>query len=126
MRRLIAAAVLAAVIVSVCVVGQQVIRRCGQEVGALLMESMEAAQNGDTETAAQKAALAEETFTERENKLNFFIRHDLVEDLGSQLAKLKDLATEETASEFLSEAGSAVIMLTHVVDDERPTFLNIF
>ena len=52
MRRLIAAAVLAAVIVSVCVVGQQVIRRCGQEVGALLMESMEAAQNGDAETAA--------------------------------------------------------------------------
>ena len=49
-----------------------------------------------------------------------------MEDLGSQLAKLKNLATEETASEFLSEAGSAVIMLTHVVDDERPTFLNIF
>ena len=126
MKRLIAAAVLAAVIVGVCLVGQRVVRRGGQEVGPLLLAGMEAVRNGDMAAASEKAALAEKTFAEMESRLNFFLRHDLVEDLGSQLAKLPSLATEETAAEFLSEAGSALTMLTHVVTDERPTLLHVF
>lgn len=125
MKRLITVAVLLACIVAACVVGQTVISDCGEKVGVLLTEGVEAAQAGDIEVARQKALEAEKAFMQKEQWLDVFVHRDLVENLGSQLARLSHLAEEETIAEYRSEAASALVMLTHVVNDERPMMLNI-
>lgn len=125
MKRLITVAVLLACIVASCVVGQTVISDCGEKVGVLLTEGVEAAQAGDIEAARQKALEAENAFMQKEQWLDVFVHRDLVENLGSQLALLSHLAEEETIAEYRSEAASAFVMLTHVVNDERPMMLNI-
>ena len=84
-----------------------------------MSEGIDAAQSDDIETARQKAVEAEMGFMDREKWLNLFVHRDLVENLGAQIARLTDLAEEETLSEYRAEAKSTLVMLTHVVEDER-------
>ena len=119
MKRLITVAVLLACIVAVCITSQAVLTDCAEAVGTPLSEGIDAAQSDDIETARQKAAEAEMAFMNREKWLNLFVHRDLVENLGAQIARLTDLAEEETLSEYRAEAKSTLVMLTHVVEDER-------
>ncbi len=119
MKRLITAAVLLVCIAAVCLTSQAVLSDCAEAVGTSLSEGIDAAQAGDIEAARQKAAEAERAFMDRERWFNVFVHRDLVEDLGAQIARLYDLAEEETLSEYRAEAKSTLVMLTHVVEDER-------
>ena len=62
---------------------------------------------------------------EAEAGINGFVHHDLVEELGAQIARLPALAAPDTLDEFISEAQSAAVMLTHVVKDESPCLRNV-
>lgn len=119
MKRLITVGALLACIVAVCITSQAVLTDCAEAVGTPLSEGIDAAQSDDIETARQKAAEAEMAFMDREKWLNLFVHRDLVENLGAQIARLTDLAEEETLSEYRAEAKSTLVMLTHVVEDER-------
>ena len=119
MKRLITVAVLLACIVAICITSQAVLTDCAEAVGTPLSEGIDAAESDDIETARQKAAEAEMAFMDREKWLNLFVHRDLVENLGAQIARLTDLAEEETLSEYRAEAKSTLVMLTHVVEDER-------
>lgn len=119
MKRLITVGVLLACIVAICITSQAVLTDCAEAVGTPLSEGIDAAETDDIETARQKAAEAEMAFMDREKWLNLFVHRDLVENLGAQIARLTDLAEEETLSEYRAEAKSTLVMLTHVVEDER-------
>ena len=119
MKRLITVGVLLACIVTICITSQAVLTDCAEAVGTPLSEGIDAAQSDDIETARQKATEAEMAFMDRETWLNLFVPRDLVENLGAQIARLTDLAEEETLSEYRAEAKSTLVMLTHVVEDER-------
>lgn len=119
MKRLITVGVLLACIVAICITSQAVLTDCAEAVGTPLSEGIDAAESDDIETARQKAAEAEMAFMNREKWLNLFVHRDLVENLGAQIARLTDLAEEETLSEYRAEAKSTLVMLTHVVEDER-------
>lgn len=119
MKRLITVGVLLACIVAVCITSQAVLTDCAEAVGTPLSEGIDAAETDDIETARQKAVEAEMAFMNREKWLNLFVHRDLVENLGAQIARLTDLAEEETLSEYRAEAKSTLVMLTHVVEDER-------
>ena len=119
MKRLITVGVLLACIVAICITSQAVLTDCAEAVGTPLSEGIDAAQSDDIETARQKAAEAEMAFMDREKWLNLFVHRDLVENLGAQIARLTDLAEEETLSEYRAEAKSTLVMLTHIVEDER-------
>ena len=119
MKRLITVGVLLACIVAICITSQAVLTDCAEAVGTPLSEGIDAAESDDIETARQKAAEAEMAFMNREKWLNLFVHRDLVENLGAQIARLTDLAEEENLSEYRAEAKSTLVMLTHVVEDER-------
>ena len=119
MKRLITVGVLLACIVAICITSQAVLTDCAEAVGTPLSEGIDAAESDDIETARQKATEAEMAFMNREKWLNLFVHRDLVENLGAQIARLTDLAEEETLSEYRAEAKSTLVMLTHVVEDER-------
>lgn len=119
MKRLITVGVLLACIVAICITSQTVLTDCAEAVGTPLSEGIDAAESDDIETARQKATEAEMAFMDREKWLNLFVHRDLVENLGAQIARLTDLAEEETLSEYRAEAKSTLVMLTHVVEDER-------
>ncbi len=122
MKRLIVVGVLLVLIVSVCITGQAVVKSSGDKISALLEQGMTAAESGDLEGARKKAEQAESAFVRDEFWLEIFVHRDLIENLGVQLSRLSHLAAEETLPEYCSEADGAIVMLTHVVSGERPTF----
>ena len=125
MRRLIAVGVLACLIAAVCAAGTATVGRTGEAVGALLTEALEAAARGDAESARAAAHGAEAAYVAAEGWINCFVHHDLVEDLGVALARLPGLAAPDALDDFVAEGRAALVMLTHVVKDERPSLGNV-
>ena len=125
MRRLIAVGVLAGLIAAICVTGTVTVGRTGDEVGALLTEALDAAARGDAEAARDASQRAEAAYVASEGWVNGFVHHDLVEDLGVELARLPGLAAPDSLDDFAAETRAALVMLTHVVKDERPSLGNV-
>ncbi len=125
MSRVIVAVVLVIIVAAGCAAGEFVVHGCNNRISEALLRASSLAEMGDVSAAEKAARDAETEFTACEGALAVFINHSLVEDLGSQISKLPSLATEETKDEFLSEAASASVMLTHIVRDNHPTLLNI-
>ena len=125
MRRLIAVGVLVCFIAAVCVTGTVTVSRTGSEVGALLTQALDAAARGDAVGAEDATRRAEAAYIAAEGWINCFVHHDLVEDLGVALARLPALAVPDALDDFAAEARAALVMLTHVVKDEKPSLGNV-
>lgn len=125
-RRIIASAVLLVLVITVCVVGQLTVDGCGKDISNLLDSAKTSIKKEDYKAAAHYSQKAEDKYVDCERKLSFFISHDLIEDLGVEVAKLSDLAREETSDEFLAELSSAEVMLTHLLNDYKPSIYTVF
>lgn len=125
MGRIITVVVLLSVIVAISITGYIVVDGLEKSVGALLEQADEAASRGDIQGAYEFSAKAEKEFVKREDLVSVFIYHELVEELGVQIAELPDFANEDSLEEFLSALKGAKVMLGHVVSDEKPSLKNV-
>ena len=125
MGRIITVVVLLSVIVAISITGYVVVDGLEKSVGALLEQADEAASRGDIQGAYEFSAKAEKEFVKREDLVSVFIYHELVEELGVQIAELPDFANEDSMEEFLSALKGAKVMLGHVVSDEKPSLKNV-
>ncbi len=125
MGRIITVVVLLSVIVAISITGYVVVDGLEKSVGALLEQADEAASRGDIQGAYEFSAKAEKEFVKREDLVSVFIYHELVEELGVQIAELPDFANEDSLEEFLSALKGAKVMLGHVVSDEKPSLKNV-
>ena len=125
MGRIITVVVLLSVIVAISITGYVVVDGLEKSVGTLLEQADEAASRGDIQGAYEFSAKAEKEFVKREDLVSVFIYHELVEELGVQIAELPDFANEDSLEEFLSALKGAKVMLGHVVSDEKPSLKNV-
>lgn len=125
MGRIITVVVLLCVIVAICITGYCVVDGLEKSVGELLEQAGEAAFGGDIQGAYEYSTKAEQEFVKREDLVSVFIYHELVEELGVQIAELPDFAHEDSVEEFMSALKGAKVMLGHVTSDEKPSLKNI-
>lgn len=114
------------IIATSCITGHLIIKNYSTTLEELLNNAYEAAMNGDAELATEYAERIESTYVEAEGKITFFIDHTLVEDMGVAVAGLPPLARDGEFTDFCSGCKSALIMLKHIVNDEKLTLTNIF
>lgn len=126
MRRLIAAGVLLLFVAVCCVAGQIIVTHYGDDMTDSLNSAREAALQEDFEQAAHSVKRAEDEYAKKEWVLSCFIDHNLVEELGEQLAELPSLAAEGSKEEFLSHLDAAKIKILHIIRDNRFSARNIF
>ena len=125
MSRIIAACVMAVLVVASCIAGQTTVAGCDKKISSFIDQARDAVMQEDFANAQQAAEKAEETFVNCETKLELFVNHRLVEEVGMELSKLPSLAKEDTCQEFLAELESARVMMIHIVRDNRATLLNV-
>ena len=126
MSRLIAAAILLAFIGGCCIAGNVLVGNCCSRLDSLLNTAKQAVAENDLERAGVLADKAEVEYTNGEHWLFMFMDHSLVENLGEEFAKLPDLATQETKSEFLSQLNAVKTAITHIERDNQPSLRSVF
>lgn len=126
MNRLWIAALLAAIIAAICITGNIVIDNYSTKIENAVNSAYEAAMSNDYEKAIEYSELAETVFVDAEDKISFFIHHQLIEDMGVAIAEIPPLAHKGDMSEVSSKCKASLILLTHIVDDENLTISNIF
>ncbi len=126
MKRLIAAALLLVFIVAACLTGRFALKSCDQKITRLLSSAEDAADEKDFERCRKLLEEAEKQYVSKEWVLSFFVDHELVEQLGEQLAELPPLAAQESREELLSHLYATKTKFLHISRDSRFSVHNIF
>jgi hypothetical protein len=126
MKRIGISLLLLLIITASCITGHIIIKNESENLEALLQNAYNAAIDGDVQLTSQYAEQLEKVYVDAEKKITFFIDHSLVEDMGVAVAELPALARSGEFTDFCSKCSAASVMLKHIVNDEKLTFINIF
>ena len=126
MKRLIAAAVLMAMLIFLCSSGIIQILKHEDKIISIISQAIEAAENDDFSKAYELASQSEEEWIKSERILAPFTSHLHLDDVGLAVSKLPPLIKYGNKSQFISECKFTKVQIIHLADSEIPSLTNIF
>lgn len=126
MKRLIAAAVLMAMLIFLCSSGIIQILKHEDKIISIISQAIEAAENDDFSKAYELASQSEEEWIKSERILAPFTSHLHLDDVGLAVSKLPPLIKYGNKSQFISECKFTIVQIKHLADSEIPSLTNIF
>ncbi len=124
MKRLIAAAVLALLVVAALVADILVTNKVVETLTVDINNCKSAAEQGDYKLAEQHAEKLENNWQKIESYYSPFINHSLIDDMGVSVSKLKPLAKAGNDM-YLTECRVIEVTLTHIKNDSRFSLHNL-
>ncbi len=125
MKRLIAAAVLLAVVLGICFAGNRIVTDIHSETLAILDECEAAILSGDSNRALWSARSAVSYWKKRRLIISVFINHERYEDTEISLVKISRLVSGSTAIDALPECAAARVMLREISAEQKFKLENI-
>ena len=126
MKRLIAAAVLMAMLIFLCSSGIIQILKHEDKIISIISQAIEAAENDDFRKAYELASQSEDEWIKSERILAPFTSHLHLDDVGLAISKLPPLIKYGNKSQFISECKFTIVQIEHLADSEIPSLTNIF
>ncbi len=126
MKRLIAAVILLVTVIGFALAARFVTEHFYNELSVILKESTEEYKNGNKKTAVLKAAELEEKWDDVRFYLAAFINRDMLEDIEASLSRVHTFAKNNDDSMFLSESELLSMLLSHMLETEKLTWLSVF
>lgn len=98
-----------------------------QVIGAVdeTKELLEKAITVDGQTSLSAVQAASKVWKSHETFFGTVLRHDEIDDVLSDFARLESYAISRDREEFLANCAALIAQLEHIKDMERPTFQNI-
>ena len=107
MKRIIAALIAFAILLSLSFASKYYLYRTCDEVSSALLYAADLAEKDNFSDAARTAKNAELFFKERKRLLSFTVNHGLFYEAESLLSGLSPLARQDSKEEFLCEVAKA-------------------
>ena len=97
----------------------------GERLTALLTEAIDQAERGNADGAKQAVERLEAGYIEAEKRLSYFVDHQIIGQLGTEISTLPSLAESDDLSNFLASCNSAKTSIIHLVDSATPHLRNV-
>ncbi len=124
MRRLIAAAVLAAIIAGLCFANKMTVNKTYYDLSAGLSR-LEQAYMDSPEAAADLARSFEKEWVSREDYLSIFVNHEIITELGIAISRLP-VMIDSDCDEFTAECAAVRTILLHMLKDTEISLHSVF
>ena len=111
--------------VGLCIVSSTCVIKAVDNTISLLEDAVTAEDTGKQDKTISLITKASETWRKQETFFGTVLRHDEIDDVTEEFARLKSYATTEDQDDFLSNCRALIAKLEHIKSMERPTFENI-
>lgn len=95
------------------------------ETEQLLEEAVDAEKQGDKEESLHIIQKAGKSWKNRELFFGTVLRHDEIDGVMEEFARLESYASTEDQDDFLSNCKALIARLQHIQEMEKPSFQNI-
>lgn len=125
MKFIIISLLLLSVMLFLCMYASSQVIQAVQTTSSLLEESIAAEENGDKEHSLQMLRAARDQWRKHETFFGTVLRHDEIDNVIEEFAKLESYASTEDQDDFRSNCAALLARLAHIGQMEKPTFENI-
>lgn len=125
MKYIIVSLLLLSIMFCLCLYSSAQVIRAVQETSELLEEAVAAEDNGEKEISLHMIRTARDTWREHETFFGTVLRHDEIDNVTEEFAKLESYASTEDQDDFRSHCAALLSRLAHIVEMEKTTFSNI-
>lgn len=125
MKFIIISLLLLGVMLGLCLYTSSQVIDAVQNTSALLEEAITAEKSGNKELALQMVRAARDEWHNHETFFGTVLRHDEIDDITEEFARLESYASTEDQDDFRSNCAALLSSLTHIDHMERTTFENI-
>lgn len=126
MKRLISVVILLAVIISLSLMQANTFNKYYKMISVGLDEIVAECESKNYINAGKNAAALENEWIKCERKLSFFFDNADIRELGTAISSLKDLASENSKENLLSQISVVRVMLIHIKNANRVSIYSIF
>ena len=110
---------------ALCLYSSFCITQAVQETTYLLEAAVEAEKAGNKEDAVRIVHEAAQSWKSHEIFFGTVLRHDEIDSVIEEFARLESYASTQDQDDFLSNCHALIARLEHIKEMERPTFQNI-
>ena len=114
-----------AVMVGLCIGSSCRVIRSIEVTMDLLEEAIDKKEHGHDHAVLDTIDKAEKSWTEQEVFFGTVLRHDEIDDVIEEFARLRSYAASEDQDDFLSNCKALIARLEHICSMEKPSFENI-
>ncbi len=125
MKYIVVSLILLVLMLGLCLVASRCVVRAIEETGTLLDAAWNAAAANESEVCLQKIQAASDTWESYETFFGTVLRHDEIDNIMGEFAKLEAYALTQDRSEFLSNCASLLSQLEHIREMEEFSIQNI-
>lgn len=126
MKRLLLASAFLAVVITVSIIGLNLLEKTYDEVSEALTQSKDCIAIGDYSSAESYCKKAEEKYIKAEKYLSAFVNHSTLDDIGTELAQIEPFTEKGEEAEFYSHCEAALVALKHLKNDMVISIKNMF
>lgn len=122
--------VISAIIIIIVIIGniitQNYTKKCAREINKELLEIKEIVNQQQKEVLENKIKQVSHNWDEMQEKLAFYIEHDELEKVETELRGLKGYIEKEEHTEALAELDKSIFILEHIKEKTSLNLKNIF
>lgn len=125
MKYIVVSLFLLGLMLCLCLYSSSQVAQAVQETTQLLEKAVTAEKNGDKETSLHLVRAACDTWRSHETFFGTVLRHDEIDDVTGEFARLVSYASTQDQDDFLSNCAALLAQLEHITEMEKPSFSNI-
>ena len=125
MRHIILPILLLALVLSFCLFSTLYVSSTIEETNAYLTAAVEAYQKQQLEQTEQSINLASSLWSQRQFFFGMVLKHDEVDQVSGEFARLSAYAHSDDGDDFLSNCAALQATLRHIREMEWPSLQNI-
>lgn len=126
MKRLLLSAAILAVVITVSIMGLNMLEKTYEDVNEALSQSEACVRIGDYGAAETYCKAAEDIYVKAEKYLSAFVNHSTLDDIGVSIAQIEPFTEKGEEAEFFSHCEAAKTSLKHLKNDMVISFKNLF
>ena len=119
MKRLVAAAIIAAAVIILCICGNLFVNNICRETEKMLDECTEAYRDNDYESASEKAEKLRNTWDSKQGKLALFVNHSMLDEITYESTAMPYLASDAADGDFFASSAKISRLLMQIRRDQR-------
>ena len=126
MKRLLLASAFLAVVITVSIIGLNLLEKTYDEVSEALTQGKDCVAIGDYSAAENYCKKAEDAYVKAEKYLSAFVNHSTLDEIGAELAQVKPFTEKGEEAEFYSHCEATLVSLKHLKNDMIISVKNLF
>ncbi|MCQ2478806.1 MAG: DUF4363 family protein [Clostridia bacterium] len=126
MKRLIAAAILTALIIGICIAGNVIVKEFCKDTNSEIEICRKLCEKGDWEAVDKKVKDLKKSWKTRQRYMSVFVNHGIIDDISVSVSRMPLFSNKKSKSDFLAECAEINMLIDRILGEQEMNIESFF